>query len=567
LGLPDKLIENTILIDGPLRVPKGGPFNVYLCAPVLKRVWLKIFSHRLYTNTQWTVKVDPDAVFFPGRLRAMLAQECMSVDCSERYWTNWAKTSMHGPIEILSYGAVAKYEQFFDTCEAKVNCSVKGEDWCLHDCLHLMKVPFSFSKKVLIDFTYQSVEICGTQQIAFHPYKTWEEYKACLREAQKTKGRRSGKVDLRILPSIIPLLRLRLSGSRFTFIVNPGNAGDAMSQYGTLLLFKKLGLDFNIGGPSVAYNNQHLVYAGAGNLGYFQQCRAFLELNAHPARHNKILLLPATVKENVDDLLQSLSVNVTIVAREPETYYYLRRHMKHLGNVFLSKDMAFYFPDYDGRVETYRATLPDENRAGFIFQMAGVAPRNLMFLQSKNKDIMYELPYVSFDYRKNPNGTTEDVAGFTEYVKKITEQLMNAVSIYDEVYTNRMHICAVAAFLHLDTHCFQSRYWKNDAFFKYAIEDRYPNAVMENITSPTMRMMGTIQMKLDQSAERVTTPFGKTSSSLHFVIAAACAAFVIGTSLLAWRYRRRSCVQNGEGYNRALQEIRATPPYEVNLDL
>lgn len=68
----------TVSIPGSLSVPKGGKWFTALNTGVFLRVWRALVAHGGFLEHDWTVKADPDCVFFPERLRDVLQTKPMS---------------------------------------------------------------------------------------------------------------------------------------------------------------------------------------------------------------------------------------------------------------------------------------------------------------------------------------------------------------------------------------------------------------------------------------------------------------------------------------------------------
>jgi len=63
---------NVTPVEGSLAVEYGGRWGTALNAGVFNRVWAEVVRLGRFRRFDWTVKVDPDAVFFPERLRNVL---------------------------------------------------------------------------------------------------------------------------------------------------------------------------------------------------------------------------------------------------------------------------------------------------------------------------------------------------------------------------------------------------------------------------------------------------------------------------------------------------------------
>ena len=85
------------------QVASGGRWNTALNTPVFVAVWKQVLQLPQFKAHAWTVKVDPDTVFFPSRLGKFLPKSSASflINCNE---------GLHGPIEVVSRAAVQKVD-------------------------------------------------------------------------------------------------------------------------------------------------------------------------------------------------------------------------------------------------------------------------------------------------------------------------------------------------------------------------------------------------------------------------------------------------------------------------
>merc|ERR1712190_326433 len=92
----------------------------------------------LWKKQEWTVKVDPDAVFLPDRLHDQLKR----AHGSDSVYLNNCDQGLHGPIEIVSHAGMADFEAGIDKCvtELKHEWGWQGEDVFLRHCLGILKV-------------------------------------------------------------------------------------------------------------------------------------------------------------------------------------------------------------------------------------------------------------------------------------------------------------------------------------------------------------------------------------------------------------------------------------------
>jgi len=252
-----KMVE---LLDFSLSVPFGGKWYTALNTDVFNRIWQKVVALGVYRNYAWTVKADPDTVFFPDRLRLSLrsrvpkwiAQKRNDSGCgtcglprfyrddcaaSVRYlqqshtceealrliarpvptdcgcvctaeqacdWpartdgeiTSWrpsdpsamyinnCKFGLHGPLELLNNQAVTLYVDSLSSCTNLPN-DLWGEDKYLDRCMLQLGVTRVNWFNLLSETACgETPAPCISNDIAFHPFKTADEYFACQASAR-----------------------------------------------------------------------------------------------------------------------------------------------------------------------------------------------------------------------------------------------------------------------------------------------------------------------------------------------------------------------------------------------
>jgi len=181
----------SIVINSNLKCKSGGDFGKALNSWIFIEVWREVINNGRYYNYNWTVKADPDAAFFPNRLKTMLA------DHLEAGYVNNCPEGMHGPIEVLSRKAVGALAWDYRNHENKtfpIKCvhaqelSRWGEDMFLDKCLmDTLEVKREFDVRLMCE------EACGcpdwfwcqngTERVTFHPFKTTQSYRNCVANA------------------------------------------------------------------------------------------------------------------------------------------------------------------------------------------------------------------------------------------------------------------------------------------------------------------------------------------------------------------------------------------------
>ncbi|CAK0828013.1 unnamed protein product [Prorocentrum cordatum] len=182
----------TLVIDSDLKCEYGGDSQSALNSWIFIALWQKLIDDGEYANHDWVVKADPDAVFFPDRLGAMLAEH------KGHGYINNCRYGMHGPIEVLSKRAVdalAKdYAASFDgkapkRCVEEQDFGQWGEDMFLDQCLGtvLEVAPHPVDVRLMCEshcdcpawYWCQN----GTDRVSYHPFKTVAAYQNCMANA------------------------------------------------------------------------------------------------------------------------------------------------------------------------------------------------------------------------------------------------------------------------------------------------------------------------------------------------------------------------------------------------
>jgi hypothetical protein len=162
--------------------------------------WSAIAQQGLGREQDFTVKVDPDAVLLPDRLRQHLrpargymvyVRNCNKFPDSPNF------PMMFGAIEILSRSALAAYFNGMARCESKLLWQSWGEDLYLGRCLIYLGVRTGDDFKVMVDglcdkgsYGHTPVQISCVNNVAaaFHPVKTAAKWDACWKQATAATG-------------------------------------------------------------------------------------------------------------------------------------------------------------------------------------------------------------------------------------------------------------------------------------------------------------------------------------------------------------------------------------------
>eukprot|EP00931_Biecheleriopsis_adriatica_P010050 TRINITY_DN111149_c0_g1_i1.p1 TRINITY_DN111149_c0_g1~~TRINITY_DN111149_c0_g1_i1.p1 ORF type:complete len:617 (-),score=107.21 TRINITY_DN111149_c0_g1_i1:112-1884(-) len=222
-GLVSRRIASSMMAE------VGGQFVTVTNLAIFLALYRQIIMDADYLNAGWTIKVDPDTVWLPARLRPILRQQSWGVGGDGIYLNNCPE-GLHGPIEIFSQSAFRALGDHAAQCahamdgpvcenhcesvfqQTKVcngNCTDWwGEDIWADQCLHR----FSEAKRVLVNSLLLEAHCKSSGQahhvnvtpsscrdssiVAFHPFKTENSYTQCLSNARESAGLTSRGQDV-----------------------------------------------------------------------------------------------------------------------------------------------------------------------------------------------------------------------------------------------------------------------------------------------------------------------------------------------------------------------------------
>lgn len=177
---------NTSVVDSDLQCKKGGEFKTALNTNIFLAVWRKVASDGRFKFNDWTVKVDPDCVFFPSRLRV-----AVQFHKDSKVYLNNCRFGLHGPIEVFSRLAVEAWILGMTQCVRYFEGLCKGpcgwgEDMFIDQCLfRVLKVKRANDWNILSEDHCDSKDWneCKNGRVAFHPFKSTVEYTRCIASA------------------------------------------------------------------------------------------------------------------------------------------------------------------------------------------------------------------------------------------------------------------------------------------------------------------------------------------------------------------------------------------------
>jgi len=182
------------IINGSLKAEIGGKFHTALNTPIFQRFWKLLTVDGRAWSYDWTIKVDPDCVFFPHRLKGMLANEYKPAGTpGDAVWLNNCQLGLHGPIEVFTKQALGAYKDSHGVCDSVAE-EHGQEDVFLRHCFEKLELPKINVFNLLLESEWACNERpssstnmppCYDRQVAFHPFKSVETYFKCYDKAAK----------------------------------------------------------------------------------------------------------------------------------------------------------------------------------------------------------------------------------------------------------------------------------------------------------------------------------------------------------------------------------------------
>mmetsp|Transcript_47631 Transcript_47631/g.149703 ORF Transcript_47631/g.149703 Transcript_47631/m.149703 type:complete len:302 (-) Transcript_47631:179-1084(-) len=181
---------NTTVMEGTLKVKFGGQWHSALNTDIFIRFWGKIVEDPRTWENKWTVKIDPDAVYFPSRLHEILRNRWYSGDPKAAVYLNNCHRGMHGPIEVVSQQGLRVYKKRWEECRHGEPYKHKQEDFYFRKCWALLNISKVNVYNLLFENLYACDERsdtrdgrhpCFSRQVSFHPFKSSESYFQCHR--------------------------------------------------------------------------------------------------------------------------------------------------------------------------------------------------------------------------------------------------------------------------------------------------------------------------------------------------------------------------------------------------
>ncbi len=253
------------------------------------------------------------------------------------------------------------------------------------------------------------------------------------------------------------------SSSEIIFIPNKGNLGDDIINHSCLEVLEELNINYKIDRFDKKYKNKILFYGGGGNYtNKYPQCKILIKNNVGK---NKIVIFPQTI-HNVEDSLKTLDKDVDIFCRERVSHDWVSKTVKYPQNVFLRKDMSFLLD-----LTNYK----DRPKQGFHLEcFRKDSEMTVIPHEHINIDAPVQLK-DEYDSPKHKQFATYDKIKYNSNV------LINFISMFDTIRTNRLHVAIIGSMLGKKVTMFPNIYHKNKSVYDYSMKDNYKNLSFETV--------------------------------------------------------------------------------------
>jgi len=155
-------------------------------AKLFMAVWDKIIAGGRFRYYDWTIKVDPDAVILPWRvrdhMRAHIGEHVYVVNCN-KFPSSPNFPMMFGAVEVYSQSAMLTYADFSWKCGTQLPWKQWGEDYYMTHCLDFIGVGRISDFGIVGDNMCTGANCADTSVASFHPFKTEDAWHNCWETA------------------------------------------------------------------------------------------------------------------------------------------------------------------------------------------------------------------------------------------------------------------------------------------------------------------------------------------------------------------------------------------------
>lgn len=267
-------------------------------------------------------------------------------------------------------------------------------------------------------------------------------------------------------------------GEEVIFVPNPGNAGDSFINAATYQLFDELNIQYREGEPSGIYPGRVVIYGGGGNLvGEYSNAISLIENNHAVAK--ALVVLPHTIGAFADTLA-TLGPTCYLFCREKRSYTLVSKAVTS-AKVFLSHDLALGADlklirqaarqgGEGGTSRFGRRRLRLDLIAWRHMLRTGLRFDSLSAFRTDVEKTDMVIPSDNFD--ASAIFATRDQS--PKACMQTSAMLIRFLEHYDQVRTNRLHICIMSLMLGKRVEFYSNSYYKNEAIYEHSLRSQFP---------------------------------------------------------------------------------------------
>lgn len=273
------------------------------------------------------------------------------------------------------------------------------------------------------------------------------------------------------------------SGQTIVCIPNAGNAGDAFINLGMYQLLEATGVEWEIGLRDLSYPNRVIVHSGGGSLvDEYPGADAFIQRN-HAICH-ALILLPHTVRGHIR-LLQSLSSNCHLFARERNSFNFIKEHAIGGARTYIGHDMAFVLEK--SMINKLPISIRFLLHKDIIFSwpitiikimLTRIYTKKLSVIRIDSESTDLAIPHKNFDL--STLFSSGHLFGTSLYMSpgscaSTAKAFSIILQVFDIIETNRLHVAIMSAIFGSTVTMRDNSYGKNRDVFLHSINDYFYN--------------------------------------------------------------------------------------------
>jgi len=160
----------------------GQKTDSFLNTGTFVMAWDTLINSGQIWAYDFIIKVDPDAVYFPDRIRKRLedhvGKKVYVPNCGK--WASGPK--LYGSVEVFSVPAVAEYARRIQECKA-LPWQGWGEDYYMQHCMDMLGVMQVADFEQVGDDRCVPAPCSDWTRVAYHDFKTLDSWMDCFRTA------------------------------------------------------------------------------------------------------------------------------------------------------------------------------------------------------------------------------------------------------------------------------------------------------------------------------------------------------------------------------------------------